>query len=255
MVPGMEDDRDATIRSRELGAHLRKALEHKGLSGNAVAKTLGISQATMSRMLTGRRGSSEANVGGVLALCGVTGEEREFLLELCRNPGGPGWLQKYGSRLPNQVQTFVRHEDMAISYFHYQPMVMPGLLQTANYARALITGHPTLPNAEVEDRVSARIERHRIFDRPAPADFTFLIHERVLRTPTGGAEVMSEQLHHLLRMSVRENILMQVIPISAGVHVAPAGPFIFMEFANIRPVVYIEGEVSGLFLEDDADSG
>jgi hypothetical protein len=155
--------------------------------------------------------------------------------------------------LPKQIHTFVDHEDMAIGYCHYQPMVMPGLLQTADYARALITGHPTLPANEVTDRVAARIERHRIFDRPAPADFTFLIHEWVVRTPTGGPKVMREQLHHLLRMGVRHNIRILMIPIANGAHVAPGGPFIFMEFANIRPVVYIEGEISGLFLEEDVE--
>lgn len=244
------DDREPTIRSRELGEGLRRALERKDLSGKAVAKILDISQATVSRLLTGKRGANEAMVAGILAICGVTGKERDHLLDLCRDVGEPGWLQKYGSRLPKQIRTLADHEDNAIGYCQFQPLAVPGLLQTADYARAWLRRSGTVPPEEINDRVSTRMDRHRIFSKQHPADFTFVTHEWVLRTPVGGPEVMSDQLHHLLRMGVREYIEIRVIPAEVGAHAGISGPFIFMEFANIRPVVYLEGEISGLFLEE-----
>ena len=197
------DDREPTIRSRELGERLRQALERKNLSGQAVAKILGISSATVSRILTGKRGASEANVAGILALCGVTGQERDHLLRLCRDVGEPGWRQKYGDRLPGQIRTLADHEDNAIRLSEYHPILIPGLLQTAAYAYAWLTRSATVPPDEVPDRVTARMERHTIFAKSNPADFVFLIHEWAIRTPVGNAVTMSELEHPLLRLGVR----------------------------------------------------
>ena len=244
------DDRDPTIRSRELGERLRQHMERKGLSGNAVAEAIGSSQGQVSKLLSGKRLASEANVAAILALCGVTGQERDTLLTLCHDLGRPGWLQKYPPRLPKQIRTPADHEDSAVNYSDFHPVAIPGLLQTPEYARAWLECSGTVPPEEVSERVNARIERNRIFDRKYPANFLFLIHESVLHSPVGSSEVMSEQLHHLIRMGVRDHVSIRVIPIAVGAHAGPGGAFKLMEFANLRPLVYLEGEITSLFLEE-----
>jgi hypothetical protein len=181
------------------------------------------------------------DVSAFLAVCQVTGTERARLLALCRDQNTPGWLQQHGSRLPKQLVTLIDHENKAMSYSDIQP--------TADYARALISRSANLPVGEVDDRVAARLARQSLFSRERPARFTFYLHEFVLRTPVGGTVVMSDQLHHLLRMSVRSYLMVRVVPAPLGAHAAMAGPFIFMEFAEFRSVVYLESETSSLFLE------
>jgi transcriptional regulator with XRE-family HTH domain len=242
-------DREPTIRSRELGEGLRRAMEQAGLNGKQAAQLLDWSTSRLSRLVSGKRGGNEVDVSAFLAVCQVTGTERARLLALCRDQNTPGWLQQHGSRLPKQLVTLIDHENKAMSYSDIQPIMVPGLLQTGDYARALISRSANLPVGEVDDRVAARLARQSLFSRERPARFTFYLHEFVLRTPVGGTVVMSDQLHHLLRMSVRSYLTVRVVPAPLGAHAAMAGPFIFMEFAEFRSVVYLESETSSLFLE------
>jgi transcriptional regulator with XRE-family HTH domain len=242
-------DREPTIRSRELGDGLRRAIEQAGLNGEQAAHVLGWSPSRVSRLLSGKRSATEVDVAAILGVCRVKGKERDWLLGLCQEQNTPGWLQQHGSRLPKQLVTLINHENRAMTYSDIQPVLVPGLLQTGDYARAVLSRVATTPADEVNDRVAARLARQSLFSRERPAQFTFYVHESVLRTPVGGPVVMSEQLHHLLRMAVRPYITLQVIPAALGAHAATAGPFIFMEFAEFRPVVYLESETSSLFLE------
>ncbi|MGQ0719440.1 MAG: helix-turn-helix domain-containing protein [Pseudonocardiales bacterium] len=242
-------DLEPTIRSRELGDGLRQAIEQAGLNGEHAAHVLGWSPSKMSRLLSGKRNATEVDVAAILGMCRVKGKERDRLLALCQERNTPGWLQQHGSRLPKQLVTLIDHENRAVAYSDIQPMLVPGLLQTGDYARAVIGRIATVPADEVDDRVAARLARQSLFSRQRPARFTFYVHESVLRTPVGGPAVMSEQLHHLLRMAVRPYITLRVIPVALGAHAATAGPFILLEFAEFRPVVYLESETSSLFLE------
>ncbi len=242
-------DLEPTIRSRELGDGLRRAIEQAGLNGEHAAHVLGWSPSKMSRLLSGKRSTTEVDVAAILGMCRMKGKERDRLLALCQEQNTPGWLQQHGSRLPKQLVTLIDHENRAVTYSHIQPMLVPGPLQTGDYARAVISRIATVPADEVDDRVAARLARQSLFSRERPARFTFYVHESVLRTPVGGPAVMSEQLHHLLRMAVRPYITLRVIPVALGAHAASAGPFILMEFAEFRPVVYLESETSSLFLE------
>ncbi len=180
------EDREPTVRSRELGEGMRQARERAGLNGREAAHLL-------------------------------------------------GWS-------PN-------HENRAVEYHDVQPLLVPGLLQTGDYAREVISRIANVPAAEVDERVAARLARQRLFNRNWPPRFTFCLHESVLRLPVGGPAVMSDQLHHLLRMSVRSSVTVRVIPTSLGAHTATAGPFIFMRFAEFKPVVYLEDATFCLFLE------
>jgi hypothetical protein len=243
-------DRESTIRSRELGEGLREAMARADLDGRQAARKLGWSESRVSRMLGGKRGGKELEVVAFLAVCGVTGGERERLLELAREVDLRGWLIRHGERLPTQLRTLVRQEDQAVEVEDFQGTLVPGLLQTEEYARAVMEDAGTVPTGEIEERVTARMTRQSLFTRARPATFTFFVHENVLRFCVRSSEVMSGQLHHLLQMSVRPYIALRVIECSAGVHAAINGPFKLVQTSERKSVVYVETETSSLFLEE-----
>ena len=242
-------DREPTIRSRELGEGLRRAMEHAGLTGKEAAKLLDWSPSWVSRLLSGKRHAAAVHVAAFLAVCRVTGAERDRLLALCEEQHTPGWFQQHGSRLPQQLVTYIDHENKAVTISEFQEPGVPGLLQTGDYARALLSRSGNVPADEVDDRVAARLARQSLFSREHPPRFTFYLHEFVLRLPVGGPVVMSDQLHHLLRMAVRPYLTLRVVPAALGAHAGMAGAFRLMEFAEFKPVVYLESITSSLFLE------
>ncbi|MGX7823953.1 helix-turn-helix domain-containing protein [Actinokineospora sp. 24-640] len=241
-------DRVQTIRSRELGDALRQALKAAGLTGQEASRRLGWSPSKVSRLLLGARGATERDVASVLLLCGVNGAERARLLSLCREPSGGGWVQQLG-RLPTQLRTLVDHENQASTIDEFEPTLVPGLLQTVDYAQAIVRANTNVADHEVDERVVARTARQQLFRRARPPAFSFHIHEFALRLPVGGPEVMADQLNHLVRMSARTNISVRVVPAAVGAHAALAGAFRLMEFPHYKPIVYLESENSSLFLE------
>ncbi len=242
----------STIRSRELGDALRLAMERANLSGKHAAHILGWSETKVSRMLTGRQAVSGEDVSALLALCLVKGDEKERLLRLARDYSQRGWLQQHGSDLPEQLRTLINHENQATKITVFDALRIPGLLQTSDYARALIERSASEPAARVESLVQARIGRQSLFNRDYRPDFTFYLHEFALRLPVGGRGVMSVQLHQLLQMSVRRYITIRVIPASYGAFAALDSSCRLMEFAEMKPVVYVEEQTAGNFMEDAA---
>jgi transcriptional regulator with XRE-family HTH domain len=240
---------DSTVRSRELGDGLRAAMERAGLNGKQTARALGWSESFVSMLLNGKRNASEVDIAAFLGVCRVKGKERERLLALCREQDSPGWFQPHGSRLPRQLVTLIDHENRAVTISEFEAVFVPGLLQTGEYARAVISHNVNVPPGEVEDRVAARLARQSLFSRQRPAQFTFYLHESGLRLPVGGSPVMAEQLDHLHRMSARSYLSLRVVPIALGAHPAMAGAFRLMEFTEFKPVVYLESETSSVFLE------
>ncbi|MEO7193434.1 MAG: helix-turn-helix transcriptional regulator [Pseudonocardiaceae bacterium] len=241
--------REPTIRSRELGEGLRQAMDNADLTGKQTAKLLGVSPSMVSMLLTGKRGASEVDIAAFLGVCRATGPERERLLALCREQDTPGWFQQHGSRMPKQLRTLIEHENKAVAVNDFEVTFVPGLLQTGEYARAVISHNVNVPPGEVEDRMAARLARQTLFSRDRPAAFTFYLHECALRTPVGGPAVMAEQLHHLVRMSTRSYLTLRVVPFAVGAHAAMTGAFRLMEFTEFTPVAYLESETSCLFLE------
>ena len=131
-------DREPTIRSRELGDGLRKAMEYAGYSASGMARELDWSPSRVSRLLSGKRGGSGFDVAAFLAVCGVKGRERARLMALIVDHERPGWHQQHGSTLPKQVRTLIDHEKKAAAISEYQGTLVPGLLQTGDYARAVM---------------------------------------------------------------------------------------------------------------------
>ncbi|MGH3872955.1 MAG: helix-turn-helix domain-containing protein [Pseudonocardiaceae bacterium] len=247
--------REPTIRSRELGDGLRQAMEAAGLTGKQAARMLDWSPSFLSMLLTGKRQTSEVDIAAFLGVCRVNGAERDRLLALCREQDTPGWLQQHGCALPKQLVTLIDHENKALTISVFEATVVPGLLQTGEYARAVISRIVNVPPGEVEDRVAARLARQSLFSRHHPPRLTFYLHESVLRLPVGGAAVLAEQLRHLHRMSARGYLSLRVLPVALGAHAAMTGAFRLMEFAEFKPVAYLESETSSLFLEKPEEIG
>lgn len=244
-------DRVSTVRMRELGAALRKAMEGAGLEGSRVARKLGWSETKISNILNARRGSTEADIATLLAMCDVGGPERERLLRLTQDSHQIGWWQEYGERLPPKLVTLIDHEDSAVAVSQYQQTLVPGLLQSGDYARTLMRASATIPADEIEERVQARLRRQEIFNRIRPPQFRFFIDWYTVMRPGIPREIMSEQVHHLLRMSVRTPVEIRVVPEAAGFHAGANGSFMLLEFAEIKPVVHLEHETSSLFAEQE----
>lgn len=238
------------MRGRELGEGLRKAVRAAKLNGRELAGMLGWDPAKLSDLLNGKGGVTELEVAHLLGVCRTPVAERDHLLALYREASAKGWWQQHGSRLPIQLRTLIDHENAATEITGWHMNLPPGLLQTADYMRAVILSWPTIPATEVEGRIKARLARHEVFD--GLRQFTFYIHEQALRLPVGGPLVMSEQLHHLLRMSVRPYVSLRVVPVAVGAHAGLAGSFTLMQFSGIQPVVFVETENSSLFVEDKA---
>lgn len=242
-------DREPTIRSRELGEGLRHAMEYAGFSASEVARQLDWSPGRVSRLLAGKRGGSGYDVAAFLAVCGIRGMERDRLTALSLDHDRPGWFQQHGPVVPKQVRTLIDHETKATAISDFQATLVPGLLQTGDYARAVMDRAANVPAEEIEDRVSARLARQTLLSRRRPPTFAFFVHEFVLRTPVGGNRVMSDQLHQLLRAWVRPYLTLRVVPVSRGAHAAMVASFTLMEVAQFKPVVYLESATSSLFLE------
>ena len=240
-------DGRSTVRSRELGYALRTAMERANFSGKRLAELLGWSESRVSRVLTGRLGTTEVEVSAILALVGVIGDQRDNLLRLTREQESLGWLPA------EQTHALSEHQRKALRISDFHSAFVPNLLQTENYARAIVSRMVNVPFDSIEEHVAARIADQVVFARDRSPRCAFYIHELALHLPIGGYAVMSEQLHHLLRMSVRSYITVRVIPAAIGAHAGLAGSCTLMEFADFEPVVYLEEEVGGHFLEEPQD--
>jgi Domain of unknown function (DUF5753)/Helix-turn-helix domain len=242
-----------------LGAHLRRMREATGISREDAGWEIRSSESKISRMELGRVGFKERDVADLLNLYGLDdAEERERLLALAKDANNPGWWHRYGDVLPSWFQSYLGLEAAAERIRTYETQFVPGLLQTVDYARAVVRiGQVTLKPEEVERRVELRMDRQRIITRPRPVRLWAVLDEAVLRRPVGGPKVLRGQIEALIELSERQNITLQVIPFSAGGHAATGGAFSLLRFPepDMSDVVYIEHMTSALYLDkrDDLD--
>lgn len=243
-------DRETTTRSRELGDELRRLRQDAGYNASGLARELGWSPSRISRLESGKRGVSEVDVAAFLACCRVVGARRDRLLDLARAAYERSWLQSHGAELPCEPRTVVLHEATASAIRGYEPLTIPGLLQTEDYARALLRWGGLIPEDVVEARVSARMDRQGLLRRREPPAVTFFLHEYALHALAGDPRVMNEQLLHLALVCGRAHCSIRMVPASSGPRGGPGGPFRLLEYAAHGPVAYVAHQTTSLFLED-----
>jgi len=240
-----------------LGAHLRRLREAQGVSRETAGWEIRASESKISRMELGRVGFKERDVADLLTLYGLTDdEERAALMDLAKNANTPGWWHRDGDILPNWFQSYLGLEAAAALIRTYEVQFVPGLLQTADYARAVILlGHGSAPKEEVERRVNLRMTRQQLLTRPDPPQLWVVIDEGALRRPLGGPEVMRAQISALIDATKLPNVRLQVIPFRAGGHAAAGGSFSILRFPDqdLPDVVYVEQLTSALYLDKRED--
>jgi hypothetical protein len=240
-----------------LGAHLRRLREAQGVSRETAGWEIRASESKISRMELGRVSFKERDVADLLTLYGMTDEiERDALLELAKNANTPGWWHREGDILPSWFQSYLGLEAAAALIRTYEVQFVPGLLQTADYARSVIMlGHSAASEEEVERRVKLRMTRQQLLTRPDPPQLWVVVDEGALRRPVGGPEIMRAQISALIDATKQPNVRLQVIPFRAGGHAAAGGSFSILRFPDqdLPDVVYIEQLTSALYLDKRED--
>lgn len=255
--PALSQGKPTALRIA-LGGRLRRLREASGISRDAAGDTIRASSSKISRLELGRVASKERDVADLLTLYGVTeGEERETLLSLARQANAPGWWRKYGDVLPNWFETYLGLEQAASVIRTYEPQLVPGLLQTEDYARAIIRlRHVHVSHDEVERRVALRMARQAFLNQPGAPDLWVALDEAAVRRPLGDPKVQRAQLLHLIEMAGRPNITLQIVPFDAGGHAAAGGPFTILRFSepDLPDVVYLEHLTNAVYLDRDRDT-
>lgn len=242
----------ATARARGLGAELRELRKKAGLSTRGVAQQLRWSASTLNRIENGRRNTSSEDVAALLALYKVTGEERDRLVEFAREADQPGWWETTNSQLPAQLTALIGFESEATHITYVDLSLVPGLLQIPEYMRALLAGGG-VAKSKIETLIVTRLGRQAILSKPHPPHYLAIIDEAALRRPIGGPKVMAAQLRHIVAVSERPNITVQVIPFQHGVHPGLDGPYVLLNFAKAQPLVHLEHKRSGIFVDEPDD--
>ncbi len=235
-----------------LGTHLRRLRESKGISAQEAAKVIRGSESKISRIELGRNAIREIDILDLLTYYGLEAAEREQLLTLAEQANRPGWWHRYNDILPDWFQTYVGMEEAAASIRIYEPQFVPGLLQTEDYAGAVLSLGDFGPE-EAERHVLLRKERQRRF---AAGDLKLwvIIEEPALRRPVGDARTQRDQIRYLLEASERPNLTLQVVPYGVGGHAVPSS-FSVLRFADedLPDIVYVEHLTSALYLDKQAD--
>ncbi|TDC18777.1 helix-turn-helix domain-containing protein [Actinomadura bangladeshensis] len=240
-----------------LGAQLRRLRESRGISTEQAGYEIRGSHSKISRMELGRVGFKERDVADLLTLYGVSAAgEREPLLRLAKEANNPGWWHRYGDILPSWFEVYLGLEEAASMLRAYELQFVPGLLQTEDYARAVVRlGYSDASDEEVERRVQIRTTRQERFTSPEAPTLWAVLDEAVVRRPLGGREVMRAQIRHLIEASELAHVTLQIVPFGAGGHAAAGGPFTILRFAEpgLSDVVYLEQLTSALYLDKPTD--
>jgi len=246
-----------TVRRILLGTQLRRLREGRGITREEAGYRIRASESKISRMELGRVGFKERDVVDLLAMYGVQDDsERHALVTLAREANAAGWWHQYADVLPDWFQAYVGLEEAASVLRVYEVQFVPGLLQTASYARAIMArGWPAALAEEIERRVAMRITRQELLTKEGGPRLWAVVDEAALRRPVGTPEVFRSQLEHLIEMTQDSRITIQVTPFASGSHAAEAGAFTIMRFPDpdLPDVVYLEQLTSALYLDKRED--
>jgi transcriptional regulator with XRE-family HTH domain len=239
------------VGRRQLAMDLRRLRASSGRTIDDVARHLECSAAKVSRMETGAVRVGLTDLRAVLELYGVIGAERDALFALARQSRIRGWWHDFADVVPLGSETFYGLEDGAATIGQHSTSLVPGLLQTADYARALVSSVPGVAAAVRQRRVDLRLRRQQLLDRPQPPALRMVLDEAVLHREIGGPAVLAGQLEHLLAVAQRPYLQLQVLPFTAGAHPAAGVSFTLFGFAEPgeTPVAFREQLDANSFLD------
>ncbi len=236
-----------------LGAQLRRLRDSIGISREDAGYHIRASGSKISRLELGRVSFKERDVTDLLTLYGVTdASEREKLVQLTHEANAPAWWQKYQDVVPDWFAVYVGLEEAAQLIRVYEVQFVPGLLQTEEYARAVVQqGAPGLDAAEVERRVAVRMGRQKLLGKDSPPRLWAIMDEAALRRPMGGRDVLAAQIERLMDAVSEPYVTLQVMPFRYGGHAAEGGAFTIMRFpdADLPDMVYMEYLTGALYLD------
>lgn len=240
-----------------LGAQLRRLREARGITSEEAAEAIRATHSKISRLERGRSGAKQRDVADLLSLYGVTDETvREEMLMLARHANIPGWWQQYSDVLPRWLELYVGLEEAASVIRTYEVQFVHGLMQTEDYARAVVLiANAHAPAEEIDRRVSARMRRQTLLTQPGAPELWAVLDEAALRRAPGDRDVIRAQLEHLLQITDLPNVTLQIVPFRVGPHAAAGGPFTILRFPepDLPDVVYLEQLNSALYLDQPAD--
>jgi transcriptional regulator with XRE-family HTH domain len=240
----------ASVRQRRVSAELRALRQAKGLSCQQVAEALDWSVSKVSRMETGIRGLFPDDVAAMLGYLEAPSKLRDELLVLVREGEKLNWIQ-FGRGVPSDWKNLIRMENEAIALYNYEPLYVPGLLQTGDYATAVMRDcSREFAEGAAEHMVRARMGRQVVLSRFNGPTLDVIVDEMVLRRPVGEPGVMHGQLQHLLNMASRPRITVRVVPFAVGANPGQEGAFLILEFDAQPTLVHQESRGMGAFLEE-----
>jgi transcriptional regulator with XRE-family HTH domain len=234
-----------------LGARLRRLREAQRISPEQAGYVIRASHSKISRLETGRVSFKDRDIVDLLTLYGVTDEsQREEIRGLAARANNPGWWHDYSDMLATWFEDYLGLEEAAVEICTYEAQFVPGLLQTEDYASAVILLEYSNPK-EISRRVSLRMARQAILSGPDPTSLWAVLDEAALRRPIGGVRAMRAQLEHLIEMAQQPNVTIQIMPFTSGGHAAAGGSFSVLHFAEIDlpDVVYLEQLASAQYLD------
>jgi transcriptional regulator with XRE-family HTH domain len=238
---------DPAVQRRRLRAELRKARNAAKVTQRDVAKAMAWSPSKVTRIEGGEVGISKTDLLALLSYYGIRDKRQiEELIELAQTSRKQRWSE-YRDIIDPEFLVYLGHESVASVLRQYQLLLVPGLLQTEEYARAILSGVYDSDSQLIDRTWQARLERQELLERDDPPQLYFILDEAVVRRVVGGPDVMQRQLERLAELGARPHISIQIVPFSAGAHQGMRGPATILEFpdANGDDVIFMENSRGG----------
>ncbi|QYN25039.1 helix-turn-helix transcriptional regulator [Amycolatopsis sp. DSM 110486] len=247
----MTKNKGVSVRQRRVSGELRRLRLLRKMTCKQVAEGVDFSESKISRMETGDRGLYPDDVAAILGFLQAPSDLRQELMALVRGGEERNWHEVNG-KLPPTWKDLIRFEEQASVIKNYETLLIPGIAQIPEYSRELIRGNDTLlTETEVESLVAARATRQLILSRRDAPSVHLIIDEMALHRQIGDSATMHNQLRHLLQLSRRSNVTVEIAPFAAGAHPGLRGPFVLLEFHSEPTLAHVESRGTSSFLEED----
>lgn len=256
-VPMPRHGEKPVAAGKVLGAYLRRLRKERGMALKDAAPVIRASVSKISRMERGENPPRERDVLDLLNHYGVKDVRQvQAIRDLLRQATATAWYDEYSDVTPGWLKRLIGLEDSATEIRTYEVNVVPGLLQTPSYARAVVkSGRPHDSDTETERRVALRIARQKLLDGTSSLQLVALLDESILRRPVGGREVMAEQLQYLLHVAERSRITIRIVQFTKSAQIAPTTPITYLKFAPGGPteLIYLENAIGATYVTNHDD--